>query len=94
MDNMTSADLDIICCNELQGIRPDAAKKGLFYQSDTEMKICNILINFVKYIYSTKDHLELKYINGCSVIRHFKNALIMIEIFSKCKYTDELIAED
>lgn len=66
----------------------------MFYLSGYGLKISEIIINFTKSVCNIKDQGDLKYDKGRSVIRHFKDSLIMTEIFSKGKYTDESMPEE
>ena len=66
----------------------------MFYLSGYGLKISEIIINFTKSVCSIKDQGDLKYDKGRSVIRYFKDSLIMNEIFSKGKYTDESMPEE
>jgi hypothetical protein len=66
----------------------------MFYQDEYVFTICSIFVRFTKQIYNIKDQKDLRYVNGCALIRHFKQSLIMMEIFAKARYSDEGISED
>lgn len=75
---ITYGDLDILCLNDIQGERQasEVNEKGLFHMDEFIFPICNILVNFSKQIYNIKEKKELRYTNGCALIRHFKHSLV------------------
>jgi len=95
LEVLNSGDIDIMCCNDIQGERSitDVTNKGMFHQEEFNFQVCSIFVSFVKRVYNISDKTDLRYINGCALIRHFKQSLIMFEIFARASYTEEIITD-
>lgn len=40
-----------------------------------------------------KDNSDIRYAQGCALIKHFNQSLIMKEIFARASYTEQVISD-